>query len=72
MYFHKKYICFVFYLRLMFSLIKYFFVFCSGLCKEFIVKELRPGTQYKFRLVLTLLHVYVFLGGPGPKDGKGQ
>jgi len=23
----------------------------SGSSKEFIVKELRPGTQYKFRLV---------------------
>ena len=37
---------------------KIIFVFCSGLCKEFIVKELRPGTQYKFRFVkLSSLHV---------------
>ena len=53
----------------MFSFDKAFFVFCSGLCKEF-VKELRPGTQYKFRLVLDLLHV--FLGGPDPNDSKRQ
>ena len=49
---------------------KILFVFCSGSCKEFIVKELRPGTQYKFRLVLALLHI--FLGGPRPNGRKGQ
>lgn len=61
MYFCKKYNlhvvdCVVLQLGVQFSLI--LFVFCSGLSKEFIVKELRPGTQYKFRLVLALLHVF--------------
>lgn len=44
---------------------KIIFVFCSGLCKEFIVKELRPGTQYKFRLVLCSLHVFSGAGFSG-------
>lgn len=58
MYVCKKYIVVQFYLQLKFSLYKILFVFCSGLDKEFIIKELRPGTQYKFRFVLVLLDVF--------------